>query len=139
MKKKKLKKKIEKLEQQVVDMYNAQNTVLHNLRDRCSTLSDAIDAEVHSYKSEFGTVKQSVREIRNKVIRLENDNKYYKEWIDTAPCYRCTNSKGENEKTCDTCRWKPLMERGGQDIPCMGCTADDKKMWKSNEEQNNGN
>lgn len=96
MKKKKLKKKIEKLEQQVIDMYNAQNTVLHNLRDRCSTLSDAIDAEVHSYKSEFGTVKQSVREIRNKVIRLENDNKYYKEWMDRSGVDYKSWFKGEN-------------------------------------------
>ena len=37
----------------------------------------------------------------------------------------------KNEKTCDTCKWEPLMEQGGQDIPCMGCTDDDKKMWKS--------
>lgn len=132
MKKKKLKKKIEKLEQQVIDMYNAQNTVLHNLRDRCSTLSDAIDAEVHSYKSEFGTVKQSVREMRNKVIRLENDNKYYKEWMNRSGVDYKSWFDFE-EKTCDTCKWKPLMEQGGQDIPCMGCTADDKKMWKSKE------
>lgn len=51
----------------------------------------------------------------------------------------CTNGevipgkKVEGEKTCDTCKWKPLLEQGGQDIPCMGCTADDKKMWKSKE------
>ena len=37
------------------------------------------------------------------------------------------------EKTCDTCKWYPLSKQGGQDIPCMGCTTDDKKMWKSKE------
>ena len=37
------------------------------------------------------------------------------------------------EKTCDTCKWYPLSKQGGQDIPCMGCTTDNKKMWKSKE------
>lgn len=117
MKKKKLKKKIKKLRSDIKWVVGRQRELARR---------ENMDA-IH------------IISCKEAITKIENDNKYYKEWIDTAPCYRCTNSKGENEKTCDTCKWKPLMEQGGQDIPCMGCTADDKKMWKSNEEQNNGN
>lgn len=74
MKKKKLKKRIKKLEkgaQTIIDKtteaLNAQHQVLCALRDRISTLDDSITKNDQSYKSQFGTIKNSVREIRNMV------------------------------------------------------------------------
>ena len=110
MKKRKLKKKIKKLRSDikwVIKDNVTLNTRCNHLYNRCNSLRDAI-------------------------TKLENDNKYYKEWMDRSGVDYKSWFNFE-EKTCDTCKWKPLMEQGGQDIPCMGCTANDKKMWKSKE------
>lgn len=130
MKKKKLKKKIKKLEKKV-EKYHG------NL----STLVTQIDI----------SLTNKIRNLNDKMARLENDNKYYKEYIDTNPStediqrqiselkskischdnrlsvldarsrvdYTMYSTNKFEEKTCDTCKWKPLMEQGGQDIPCM--------------------
>ena len=68
MKKKKLKKKIKKLEETL----NAQHTILKQLRDRISTLDDSIDKKDQSYKSEFGTIKHGLRETKNKVDTFDS-------------------------------------------------------------------
>lgn len=110
MKKKKLKKKIKKLEKRVSYIFD----------ELCNTIEA------------LNLTESRVVQCKNAITKLENDNKYYKEWMDRSGVdYKSWFNF--DEKTCDTCKWKPLMEQGGQDIPCMGCTADDKKMWKSKE------
>ena len=122
MKKKKLKKRLEKLEQLVADNINSQNTISRSLRDRISSLDTSIDNNHQSCKSEFGTIKASIRELKNRVDVLDKRTK-----VDYTQF---------SSKTCGTCKWEPLMKHGGQDIPCMGCT--DKKMFEPKGE-NNGN
>lgn len=108
MKKKKLKRKIKRLERDIKWLKGCNhNIVLRN---------DATNSHVEALKKA--------------VTKLEEDNKYYKEWMDRSGVdYKSWFNF--DEKICSTCKWEPLMKQGGQDIPCMGCTADDKKMWKS--------
>ena len=103
MKKKKLKKRIEHLERRIEADENA---LLKMVPD--------------------------IQRTKERVNKLEEDNKYYKEWMDRSGVDYKSWFNFE-AKTCSTCKWEPLMKQGGQDIPCMGCTADDKKMWKSKE------
>ena len=107
-KKKKLKKKIKKLEKDI------------------KWLKDC-HANLHACYQQLFSRDQF---LMDNITNLEKDNKYYKEWMDRSGVDYKSWFNFE-EKTCDTCKWKPLMEQGGQDIPCMVCTADDKKMWKS--------
>lgn len=108
MKKKKLKKKIKKQKKRVDILFEQ--------------LGHTIEA--------LNLSESNVMQCKNAITKLENDNKYYKEWMDRSGVDYKSWFDFE-EKTCDTCKWYPLSKQGGQDIPCMGCTADDKKMWKS--------
>lgn len=108
MKKKKLKKKIKKLERDIKRITGFQRDLALRESNNANYIKSCKDA----------------------ITKLENDNKYYKEWMDRSGVdYKSWFNF--DEKTCDTCKWKPLYDQGGQDIPCMGCTANDKKMWKS--------
>ena len=138
MKKKKLKKKIKKLEkegQAIIDKtteaLNAQHQILCTLRDRISTLDDSITKNDQSYKSQFGTVKNSVREIRNMVDVLNKRTttdytQFSKPIVDT--------SKGSDDATppCETCKYKEFAV-GFADSPCFGCTVGNYKMYEPKE------
>ena len=95
MKKKKLKKKIKELEDQLVGMYNAHDKILRNLRDRISALDDVITNNHNSYKSEFGTLKANKRATENEICslkkqvdilrqRTETDYTQFKPFVDTS-------------------------------------------------------
>lgn len=115
MKKKKLKKKIKKLERDIKRIAGFQRELAVRTNDNTNRIKSC---------------KEVICILQASLTKLENDNKYYKEWMDRSGVdYKSWFNF--DEKTCDTCKWKPLMEQGGQDIPCMGCTANDKKMWKS--------
>lgn len=115
-KKKKIKKKIKKLERDIKRITGCQRNLVLRGVDNAKHIKSCKDA----------------------ITKLENDNKYYKEWMDRSGVDYKSWFNFE-EKTCDTCRWKPLSEQGGQDIPCMGCTGGDLRMWKSKEDEINGN
>ena len=89
-----------------------------------------LEKESQTIRSQFGTIKNSVREIRNMVDivkqRTETDYTQFKPLVDT--------SKGPDtvSKTCDTCLYNGM----GLDGPCMGCTAEDLKMYKQKENLN---
>lgn len=85
-------KRLEKESQKIIDKtteaLNAQHQILCALRDRISTLDDSITKNDHSYKSQFGTIKNSVREVRNMVDvlkrRTETDYTQFKPLVDTS-------------------------------------------------------
>ena len=139
MKKKKLKKKIKKLEKEeqaiinkTAEALNAQHKILCTLRDRISTLDDSITKNDQSYKSQFGTIKNSVREVRNMVDALNKRTttdytQFSKPIVDT--------SKGPDDAPppCKTCKYY-VLEGLFADGPCFGCTAGgDYKMYKPKE------
>ncbi len=141
MKKKKLKKKIKKLERKIQWLNDCERTLAlrcdkfyHNYVEMKNDISKLKDGK---------GCKDDVKELNNRIDGLYMDTNYLRSSIEringrcdildrrTQTDYDKIAQK--EEKTCDTCKWKPLMEQGGQDIPCMGCTANDKKMWKSKE------
>ena len=141
MKKKKLKKKIKKLERKIQWLNDCERT----LALRCDKFYHndmEIKNEISKLKDSKGC-KDDIKKLSNRIDDILLSTNYLitnVKRIDT----RCDvldrrtqtdyNKIATNEeKTCDTCKWKPLSEQGGQDIPCMGCTANDKKMWKSKE------
>ena len=132
MKKKKLKKKIKELEKRVEKIKELEKRV-DSLSNKISNLCDGyirIRQDQNKQICRINSLEQDKVEIKNDISKLEKDNKYYKEWMDRSGVDYKSWFDFE-EKTCDTCKWYPLSKQGGQDIPCMGCTADDKKMWKS--------
>lgn len=149
MKKKKLKKRIKKLEkesQMIVDKtteaLNAQLRSLRVLRDRISILDDSITKNDQSYKSQFGTIKNSVREIRNMVEilkqRTETDYTQFKPLVDTSKgpdTVFVTGEKIEESPTppCETCKYNGLQSLFA-DSPCFGCTAGDYKVYEPKED-----
>ena len=95
MKKKKLKKKIKELEDQLVGMYNAHDKILRTLRDRISALDDVITNNHNSHKAEFGTLKANKRATENEICslkkqvdilrqRTETDYTQFKPFVDTS-------------------------------------------------------
>lgn len=132
MKKKKLKKRIKRLEkeyQKIIDKtsegFNAQLRSLRALRDRISILDDSITKNDQSYKSQFGTIKNSVREIRNMVDGLKNQ-------VDVVKKRTETDYTQFSKPSCDTCRYNGI----GIDGPCLGCTKEGLEMYKSKEDSN---
>lgn len=121
MKKKKLKKKIKKMEKDIQCLKDSHFRMWN---------------ELHGKLQHYEHINKDVVKHNEEIRYMNEDLKILKEWFDRSGVDYSNWFK--TEKTCDTCKWKPLMEQGGQDIPCMGCTADDKKMWKPKGE-NNGN
>ena len=139
MKKKKLKKKIKHLETMIEHMECRCDNwamVARETRDnttKYSTKINQLNADIanccriiNDHASRLAANRFSIDDIYEKlgILKLRTETDY------TSFSKKETKN---DEKTCDTCKWKPLMEQGGQDIPCMGCTANDKKMWKSKE------
>lgn len=138
MKKKKLKKKIKKLEKKVEKYRGNLSTLITqidiSLTNKIRSLSDA-------YTNRFNKFNPSdIKNLNDRMDGICTDVNYLRTSIQRTNV-RCdildrrtqtdySKVAQNEEKTCDTCKWRPLMEQGGQDIPCMGCTADDKKMWK---------
>lgn len=147
MKKKKLKKKIKKFERKIQWLNDCERT----LALRCDKLyyNDVeIRNDISKLKDSKGC-KDDIKEINNRIDGILMDVNYLRTSIqrinvrcdildrrtqtDYSKVAQQIEETKNEEKTCDTCKWKPLMEQGGQDIPCMGCMANDKKMWKSKE------
>ena len=141
MKKKKKKKKIKKLEKRVsylgaklrgtIDALNSTESHVVQCKNEISKLKDS-----KGCKDDIKKLSNRIDDILLSTNCLIMDVKRIDTRCDVLDIRTQTdyNKIAQNEeKTCDTCKWKPLMEQGGQDIPCMGCTADDKKMWKSKE------
>lgn len=127
MKKRKLKKKIKRLRKELEivvhdgkEAFNNQSGKISNLGDRYIKLRE--DFNNFKQKSNADGLQFQINDIyeKLKILKLRTETDYTK------------FSKNE-EKTCNTCRWYQLLQQGGQDIPCMGCTDDNKKMWKSKE------
>lgn len=150
MKKKKLKKRIKRLEKEnqtiadkTSETLNAQHQVLCALRDRISTLDDSITRNDQSYRSQFGTIKNSVREIRNMVDVLNKRTttdytQFSKPIVDTSKgpdTVFVTGEKIEESPTppCEACKWHGLTNSLA-DSPCFGCTVGDYKMYEPKEE-----
>ena len=95
-----------------------------------------LEALFKAYDSTLLKMVPDIQRTKERVNKLEKDNKYYKEWMDRSGVDYKSWFNFE-EKTCDTCKWyPPLMKQGDQALPCMECTADDKKMWVSKENDN---
>lgn len=125
MKKKKLKKKIKHLENLVEKMsYRCDNwaDVARETRDNTTKYS----IKVNQLNADIANYGRIINEHAARLAGLDSK-------VDIIKQRTEVDYTKFSEKTCDTCKWEPLMEQGGQDIPCMGCTADDKKMWKSKE------
>ena len=125
MKKKKLKKKIEKLEKKYDKLFreavitrNALNTSEAHVQ-QCKEAITKLETEAIDKKEER-SIKNTLTEFDKRIMILETRTQ--------------TDYTKFSEKTCATCKWEPLIEQGVQDMPCMGCTANDKKMWKSKED-----
>lgn len=145
MKKKKLKKRIKKLEKKVEKYRSNLSDLITrvdiSLTNKIRNLSDAYTNRFNKFNPE------DIKTINDRIDSILMDTNYLRTSIqrinvrcdildrrtqtDYSKVAQQIEETKNEEKTCDTCKWRPLMEQGGQDIPCMGCTADDKKMWKS--------
>lgn len=81
-------------------------------------MDDSITKNDQSYKSQFGTIKNSVREIRNMVDVVKQRTE--------------TDYTQFSKPSCDTCRYNGM----GIDGPCLGCTKEGLEMYKSKEDSN---
>lgn len=111
MKKKKLKKKIKKLEKEV-ERYRNNLSVI--------TRTDI-------------SLTSKIRNLNDKIAKLENDNKYYKEWMDRSGVDYKSWFKTDS-RSCTDCEYYELINSSDGPIPCYGCTSTDKKMFKPKEE-----
>ena len=137
MKKKKLKKKIKKLEKKVEEYQSDLSGKIRSLSDAYTNRFNKFNpSDIKNLNARVDGLCMDTNYLRSSIERINGrcdilDRRTQIDYDKIIP--KTDETKAECEKTCDTCRWKPLMEQGGQDIPCMGCTADDKKMWKSKE------
>lgn len=114
MKKKKLKKKIKKQKKRVDILFEQ--------------LGHTIEA--------LNLSESNVMQCKNAITKLENDNKYYKEWMDRSGVDYKSWFKTDS-RSCTDCKYYELINSNGP-IPCYGCTSTDKKMFEPKGE-NNGN
>ena len=113
MKKKKLKKRIKKLEKKV-EKY------------RCNLSYEIAQVDLN--------LINKIRNFNDKITKLENDNKYYKEWMDRSGVDYKSWFKTDS-RSCTDCKYYKLINSNGP-IPCYGCTSTDKKMFEPKEENN---
>jgi phage shock protein A len=109
MKKKKLKKKIKKLEKEVERYHNNLSVI---------TRTDI-------------SLSSKIRNLNDKIAKLENDNKYYKEWIDTNPSTEDIQrqiSELKSKISCHDNRLSVLDARSRVDYT----------MYSTNKEESNG-
>lgn len=134
MKKKKLKKKIKKLEHRVNYICKKLSSTIDSLNlseSHVMQCKEAITRLENQPNQPTEDIQRQINELKTKISC--HDNRLSVLDARSRVDYTMYSTKEEKEKTCDTCKWKPLLEQDGQDIPCMGCTDDDKKMWKSKE------
>jgi chromosome segregation ATPase len=138
MKKKKLKRKIKRLETRLNSLcsklYNLEQKFEKNDKQLGEDWQAAIKVTNDGYKDlkrakeEYEKAERSIKntlgEFNKRIMIIEARTQ-----IDYTKFVNTSNEPPEG-KTCDTCMYQCLQDKG-QDTPCMGCTADDKKMWKS--------
>lgn len=138
MKKKKLKKKIKELEKRIEKIKELEKRV-DSLSNKISNLGDGyvrIRQDQNKQICRINSLEQDKVEIKNDISKLENDNKYYKEWMDRSGVDYKSWFKTDS-RSCTDCKYYELINSNGP-IPCYGCTSTDKKMFEPKGE-NNGN
>ena len=134
MKKKKLKKKIKNLELRLTRLAVRLDELNKKFKEKDEHLGEDWQAAVRVSNDGYLELKKA-KETYEKLERsIKNTLNEFENRLAVIDARTKVDYTQFSSKTCDTCKWKPLMEQGGQDIPCMGCTADDKKMWKSKED-----
>lgn len=124
MKKKKLKKRIEKLEEN-----------LKKIGEIYPVIKKDIDSDMDARRFEIKDVNEKILFLKTKVDVLwewlNRSGIDFSEWKEAQTYNKTLYSK----RDCGTCKWQDLPSDVG---PCMGCSYEDKKMY-SPKEAPNGN
>ena len=119
MKKKKLKKRIKKLEKACTNTFNTHREMISNLGEKYTELREDFNRFKQRYNADLEVLKK----------RTDTDyTQFSKPIADT--------SKGPDDATpnCETCKYKGFDVLFA-DSPCYGCTAGNYKMYEPKEDQ----